>query len=285
MDRRLEPLIERGAGGVRYFTYELFEPFLNLTNAVTTRLGGRSAAPFDSLNMGFHVGDDPDSVLENRAIVAQVLGFEPESLTVASQVHGAAVAALRLRDRGRGSVDAADAIPGTDAMITNETDVPLAILVADCVAISLYDPVKNAIGMVHAGWKGTLARVAEAAVRRMTDEYGSDPAEIVAGLSPAIGPCHYEIGSDVASSYQSAFGEDASRMIVTGSNGTLRLDIWEANVHQLLRAGVVGPRIGASRRCTACEPERFYSYRRDGVRTGRFCGVIMLHSSRRRLYY
>jgi YfiH family protein len=285
MDRRPEPLIERSAGDVRYFTYELFEPFLNLTNVVTTRAAGRSVAPFDSLNFGFHVGDDPDAVLENRAIVAQLLGFEPEWLTVASQIHGAAVAAVRPRDRGRGSVDAADAIPGTDAMITNETDVPLAILVADCVAISLYDPVGNAIGMVHAGWKGTLARIVEAAVRRMKDEYGSDPGNIVAGLSPAIGPCHYEIGEDVAGSYRSAFGEDASRMIMAGPDGTLRLDLWEANVHQLLRSGVPEFRIGASRRCTACAPELFYSYRRDGVRTGRFCGVIMLHSSRRRLYY
>jgi YfiH family protein len=281
---RVERMIERVTGGIRYLTYDLFEPFLNVTNVITTRVGGTSAAPYESLNLGLHVGDDPDAVLENRALVAQALGFEPDALTAASQVHGASTSLVRSRDRGRGAVDADDAIPGTDALVTNEPDLPLAIQVADCVVVSLYDPRKNAMGVVHAGWKGTLARIAEATIQRMSEEFGSDPADIVAGLSPAIGPCHYEVGQDVADSYRSAFGEDAARVIVAAPDGRCRLDLWEANALQLVRSGVSDTRMTSARVCTACSPELFYSYRRDGGRTGRFAGIMVLHYTGRRVY-
>ena len=275
---------EHNAAGARFYTYGVFEPYLNVTNAVTTRVRGRSESPYESLNLGLHVGDDPDTVLENRAIVAQVLGFEPESFTVAEQVHGSSVAVIRSRDRGKGAVVAEDAIRGADAMITNEPDLPLAILVADCVAVSLYDPRKNVIGIVHAGWKGTLARIVEKTLAAMIGEYGTKPADVVAGVSPAVGPCHYPVGEDVAGAYRDSFGADAAAIVRADSQNHVTLDLWEANLFQLIGTGVPRANIDASGMCAACSPELFYSYRRDGVRTGRFAGIIRLHYTGRRVY-
>ena len=275
---------EHDAAGVRFLTYDLFEPRLNVTNVVTTRVRGGSPPPYESLNLGLHVGDDPDAVLENRALVAQVLGFEPEAFTAAEQLHGSSVAVIRSGDRGKGAVIETDAVRGADAMITNEPDLPLAILVADCVAISLYDSRKNAIGIVHAGWKGTLARIVEKAVAAMNREYDTKPGDVVAGLSPAIGPCHYPVGEEVAGEFRVSFGASAAAIVRPDPEGGDSLDLWEANLLQLIGAGVPRENIEASRMCTACRTELFYSYRRDGVRTGRFAGIIRLHYTGRRSY-
>jgi YfiH family protein len=269
-------MIEHNAAGIRYFTYGLFEPYLNVTNVVTTRLGGRSGPPYDSLNLALHVGDDPDAVLENRAIVAQVLGFEPEAMTLAEQVHGSSVVVVRPADRGKGAVIEDDAVSDTDAMITDEADLPLAVLVADCVAVSLYDPGKIVIGVAHAGWKGTLGRVVEKTIEAMAAAYGTNPGDVLAGLGPSIGSCHYEVGREIAQAYGETFGEDAARFLLEDPRGSFRLDLRKANSHQLRRAGVSSDHIEVGGPCTACSPDLFYSHRRDGPRTGRIAGVISL---------
>jgi purine-nucleoside/S-methyl-5'-thioadenosine phosphorylase / adenosine deaminase len=277
-------MIEHDIAGTRYFTYDVFDPYVNVTNAVTTRHRGQSKPPFHTLNLGFRSGDDPDAVLENRAVVAQILGFEPEALTLARQVHGSAVAVVRARDRGRGAVVEDDAFPKTDAMITNEADVPLGVLIADCAAVSFYDPGKSAIGIAHAGWKGTLARIVEKTIGAMAAAYGSEPPDIVAGVSPCVGACHYEVGAEVAEAYRGVFGEEAAYFLTKDPRGSYRLHLTEANRRQLLQAGIAADKIETSGLCTACTRELFYSYRRDGARTGRFAGIIVLHRTGHRLY-
>lgn len=277
-------MIERSVAGIHYLAYDLFDPFVKVTNVVTTRRGGLSGPPYDALNLALHVGDDPDTVLENRAIAAQVLGFEPEAWTFGEQVHGAEVAVVRGPDRGRGAVDETDAIAGADALVTNEPGVPLGILVADCVAVSLYDPARHAAGIAHAGWKGTLARIVEKTLKAMSDAFGTDPADVVAGLGPAVGPCHYTVGAEVCEAYARGFGEDAGRFLTADADGVGRLDLRAANALQLRRAGVAGDRIEAAGLCTACTPALFYSHRRDAPRTGRIAGVIMLHRAGPRPY-
>lgn len=277
-------MTEHDIAGNRFFTYGVFEPFVNVTNVVTTRRRGYSKSPFDTLNLGFRSGDDPDAVLENRAAVAQILGFEPEAFTLPRQVHGSSVVVVRARDRGKGAVIEDDAFRDTDAMITNEADVPLAVLVADCAAVSFYDPGKNAIAIAHAGWKGTLARIVEKTVDAMAAAFGSKPADIVAGVGPCVGACHYEVGAEVAEAYRGAFGVEAAHFLSVEGRGSYRLDLTEANRRQLLHAGVAADRIETSGLCTACTPELFFSYRRDGARTGRFAGIIVLHRTGRRVY-
>jgi YfiH family protein len=275
---------EHARAGIRFLTYGVFEPYLNVTNVVTTRAGGASAAPYEGLNFGFRSGDDPGAVLENRAAVAQILGIEPEFYTAAEQVHGSAVALVRAADRGRGAVAWEDTLRGMDALVTNEPGLPLVILTADCVAISMYDTRGNAVAMVHAGWKGTLGRIVEKTLAVMSSEYGTRPADVVAGLSPAVGPCHYQVGEEVAASFRTEFGPDAEDFFVKGDAGRIALDLWKANLAQLAAAGVPPDRAEAGRLCSACDPARFYSYRRDGERTGRMAGIIELRYTGRRSY-
>ncbi len=277
-------MTEHNVAGIRYLTYDLFEPYAKVTNVVTTRHRGSSRPPYDTLNLGLHVGDDPDAVLENRAVVAQILGFEPEALTLADQVHGSAVAVVGAADQGKGSVVADDAMKGIDALATDEPGIPLGILIADCVAVSFYDPARHIVGVAHAGWKGTLARIVEKTVKTMSDVFGTDPADILAGLSPSVGKCHFVVGRDVADAYVAEFGEDAVRFLDEGAGGVWRLDLWQANAEQLCAIGVPGDRIEVGGQCTACTPALFYSHRRDGSGTGRIAGIVMLHSTGRRLY-
>jgi hypothetical protein len=277
-------MIEHTVAGVQYLTYEIFDPFVKVTNAVTTRHRGSSRPPYDTLNLGLHVGDDTDAVLENRAIVAEVLGFDPEAWTLGEQVHGAGVAVVRAGDSGRGAVTEDDALGGADALVTNEPGVPLGILIADCVAVSLYDPARHVAAIAHAGWKGTLGRIAEKTVGVMSSVFGTDPSDIVAGLSPSVGKCHYTVGREVADAYVEEFGSDASRFLDEGATGEWQLDLPGAIDVQLLRSGVREGRIENAGRCTACEAPLFFSYRGQGPRTGRFAGIIMLHSAGRRFY-
>jgi YfiH family protein len=277
-------MIHHNVSGIQYLTYDLFEPYVKATNVVTTRHRGSSLPPFDTLNVGLHVGDDPDAVLENRAAVAQILGFEPEALTLAEQVHGAVVAVVAAGDQGRGSVVEDDALGGADALVTNEPQIPLGILIADCVAVSLYDPARHVVGIAHAGWKGTLARIVEKTVEKMSGEFGTNPKNLVAGLSPSVGRCHYVVGPEVADAYVEEFGDDSCGFVEEEPAGARRLDLWAANRHQLRAAGVPESQIETGGLCTACNPGLFYSYRRDGARTGRIAGIVMLHAGGSRMY-
>jgi len=278
-------MLDHRIGDLHFLSYELFEPVRNVINIVTTREGGRGSGEFAALNLALHVGEDPDVTLENRALVAMGMGFEPESLTVAEQVHGSVIAAVSTAERGRGAVFTDDAISATDAMITNAPDVPLMILVADCVAISLYDPRHRAIGLVHAGWRGTLGRIAEKAVAQMKQTYQTEPADLLVGLSPAISPGEYEVGDEVHDAFVEAFGRrEARRFIQEDMNGVCYLDLWTANARQLEGAGVKPAQIANSEICTVLDPKRFYSHRRDAGRTGRFAAVMMIVGSGDRSY-
>lgn len=181
----------RRRGGLDVLTWPSFDG-LDLDALVTTRRGGVSRDAYASLNLGLHVGDDEAAVLENRRRAAAALGAAPGEAVFARQIHGRNVHVVTAADRGRGSLSTADAIPGTDALVTAEPGIALAIMVADCAPIILYDPVAHVLACVHAGWRGTLARVGEAAVAAMR-RLGSRPADIVAGIGPAVSPDRYQV--------------------------------------------------------------------------------------------
>lgn len=278
-------MLEHDGGGVKFFSFKLFESIHNLTSVVTTRLGGESEAAYEALNLALHVGDDPDRVLENRARVAQVLGFEPEWFTVGQQVHGAEVANVERSDRGRGAVVETDALAGVDALITRAHDTPLMVLVADCVALCLYDPARAAIGLAHAGWKGTLARVAERTIEAMSRSFGTEPGDVMAAIAPSIGRGHYEVGQDVFDAYVDGFGRKTAQVFLQEDmDGTCYLDLWSANEFQLRAAGLKPENIAVTEMCTACHPDLFFSHRMENGQTGRFAAVMMLHAGMDRPY-
>jgi polyphenol oxidase len=236
--------------------------------SVTGRDGGVSAPPWDSLNLAFHVGDDPAAVRENRRRACAALGVDPDRLTVAVQVHGASVAIVDDELAGTGA--SAEAVGFEhDALLTDVPGLPLAVLAADCVPLALHDPVRRVVGVVHAGRPGTCAHVARAAVAAMVDRYGCRPDDVRAGLGPSIGPCSYEVGPAEVSRVQAEFpGVD---LVSPTDGGHGFVDLWSANVHELVDAGLRPERIELSdvdtRRATAA----FFS-----DRAARPCGRHML---------
>lgn len=235
-------------------------------HAVATRLGGVSRGPFASLNMSRSVGDAPEDVLLNRRRLCQAVGVRPEELVTAGLVHG--TRALPVGPAARGHL-----MLGTDALVTAVAGVPLMLCFADCVPIILYDPVRHAVGLVHAGWRGTLAGVAAAAVQQMVASYGSRPADLRAAIGPAIGPCCYEVGPEVVARARATFS-DAASLLSDVQGNRAHFNLWEANRRLLLAAGV--SQVEVAGLCTACHRDEFFSHRGDGGRTGRFGVVVML---------
>lgn len=225
--------------------------------AFTERSGGVSEGPFASLNLGLRAGDDPGRAQENRRRLASAMGLE--AFAVGRQVHGTRVGRVGARRAGAGFADPADAFPGTDALTTARPGVGVAVLTADCVPVALGDPGTGRVSVIHAGWRGTAAGVIGAALRAFPD-----PARLLAAVGPAIGPDHYEVGREVLEAVNGPAGGTA---VARGRGPKVRLDL-PATVVGLLRAAGVREVEWDAALCTACAPDRFFSYRRDG-RTGR----------------
>ena len=201
----------RAAGALSLLTWPALDAS-GVDAAVTARDGGVSSGPYATLNLSLSVGDDPARVLENRRRLAAALGARPADFVFARQVHGAGVRIVGEADRGSGAFRLDDAIADTDALVTTSPGVVLAILTADCVPIVLHDPVAGVLACVHAGWRGTVARVCAAAVAAMTS-LGSRPADVIAGLGPAASPARYQVGPDVHHAVTQAFGPAAAAFI------------------------------------------------------------------------
>jgi len=254
-------------------TWPVFDAF-DVDVLVTTRNGGVSAGPYASLNLGLHVGDEAADVLENRRRAAEALGANPDDFVFCNQAHGREVRLVTAADRGRGALVIADAISNTDALVTKDTGVALTVMVADCVPIVLYDPIAHVLACVHAGWRGTVARVSEAAVAAMRS-LGSEPANVLAGLGPAMSPDRYQVGQDVYQAAEAGFGESASQVIRPDGNGKWLFDLWTANRLVLREAGVPEHSMHVAEIPTGADPGLFFSDRE--VRPcGRFAAMARL---------
>jgi YfiH family protein len=234
----------------------------------TTRAGGVSAAPYDSLNMGGKWGDAPESVAENRRRITRAAGAP---LYVASQVHGVFIARVRA-----GDAPADIAQLQADGLCSDRSDVALAVFVADCVPAVVVDPRTGAFAAVHAGWRGTLAGVLPAAVRALGEHFGARPADLRVALGPAIGPCCFEVGSEVVAAFEAGLpGAIAAGVIVAGqAGGKPHIDLKAANRLLLERAGLDPAAIDAGVECTSSDRARFFSYRRDKGQTGQHLGFV-----------
>jgi YfiH family protein len=223
-------------------------------------------------NFGLHVGDDPARVVANRERFFTRHGLALEDSVWCGQVHEDRVHVVRAGDRGRGARAQATAIPGTDALVTDEPGVALCLLTADCVPVALYDPEHAAIGLAHAGWPGTVARIASRTLAVMRATYGTEPSAVRAGIGPSIAPDRYEVGGDVIARARAAYGDE---VLADLGGGKALFDLWRANALDLERAGVerieiVGVGTG----------DAFFSHRLDqrspGTHTGRFATVVTL---------
>jgi YfiH family protein len=255
-----------------FYQFEELTPYTDLVHGVFTRLGGVSGAPFASLNVGLTVGDPVDNVYANRQRVASALGFSDDDAFTTWQVHGADV--IVQRDRRPQSWPP----PKADAIVTAERDLPLTMRYADCVPLVFYDPRQHAIGIAHAGWRGTLAGVGPATVRTMEAAFGSQPDDIVAGIGPSIGPCCYEVGPEVVEQVAGVFEDTGGLFEHKAGNGkNAHLNLWAANERLLRDAGVM--HIEVSGLCTASMTDEFFSHRAEHGQTGRFAAAIMLRGA------
>lgn len=255
-------------GSIRYFQFNIFRDHA-LLQGIFTRHGGVSPDPWSSLNVGGTVGDDPDRVQENRRRVFESMGRSIATLHDVWQVHSADV--VHAREPRRETP-----LQQADILISATPETTLFMRFADCVPIFLFDPRRKAIGMVHAGWLGTVRRAAEVAVQAMTREFGCEPKDILAGIGPSIGPDHYEVGIDVIEQFRSSFGSHADDFIST-INARTYLDLWSANRHLLEEQGVAEVEIAGI--CTACMNEDWFSHRTEHGRTGRFAALLSLEST------
>jgi YfiH family protein len=243
------------------------------TVVVTTRTGGVSAVPYEGLNLGFHVGDDPAAVAENRAVFWTAAAPVLPAPVLAEQVHGARVALVDTADAGRGWHAQQTAIPAADALVTRAAGLPLAVLVADCAPVAIVAP-NGVLAVVHAGWRGLVAGVLPAALRQIEALGGASPRDCQAVVGPCIRGCCYEVGEAVWRHFPASCLAPASRP------NAHRLDLAGATLHQLRDAGVPDGQIRAFGLCTACQPELFFSHRRATKQglpsTGRMALVALL---------
>ena len=238
-----------------------------IPHGVFTRRGGVSPPPWESLNLGSTVGDERARVQENLRRMFAALARPLESRYDVWLVHGArVVCATGPRPDGRPHIQA-------DAILTNRPDLTLVMRYADCVPILLADPVRRVVGIVHAGWQGTVLGVTRQAVEQMVACYGSRPADILAAIGPSIGPDHYEVGPEVAAQVRAAFGERAAELLPR-PQGRIHFDLWAANRLLLEQAGV--RHIEVAEICTACHLDDWYSHRAEKGKTGRFGAAIGL---------
>ncbi|MBP3517941.1 MAG: peptidoglycan editing factor PgeF [Parabacteroides sp.] len=248
----------------------------SISHFVTTRQGGVSKGAYASFNPGEYSGDDPEAVRANRKLLSEAIGIPAERVLAPFQVHGA-----EIRPIGPGFLSLPEDeqrlyMHGVDALATNVPEVCVAVSTADCVPVLLYAPDVRAVAAVHAGWRGTVQRIAAKSVRFLVDEYGADPRFMKAGIAPSIGPDAFEVGEEVVEAFRAAGFEMLriqKRNIVTGK---AHIDLWEANRLQLLAGGLSAENIELAGICTYTHPDEFFSARRLGVKSGRILSGIMI---------
>lgn len=238
-------------------------------NACSCRLHGESDVVPGTLNLALHVGDDVEKVLRNRKAFAEAIGVDASRFTTCQQVHGSKIVQVTKELVGSGAKDFATTIADTDALITNLSEVPLMLFYADCVPVLLADLETGAVGLAHAGWRGTVADIGAKTLAAMGEVFGTKPENVLAAIGPSIGACCYEVDDfvrDQASGYEKFFAPKGG--------GKYQLDLWGMNVKQLVEAGVPQENINVAGVCTNDNVELFCSYRAEQGKTGRM-GVCL----------
>ncbi len=267
-------IIKREIEGVAFYACTDLA-WAGVRHGFSTRQGGVSPAPWDSLNLGASRGDDPANVQLNFNRFCSVIGTDDKALVKNHQVHGTVI-----RPVTRADILPDPAQPGTfeaDGLVTDEPEVCLTIFSGDCIPILLYDPVRRCIAAAHAGWRGTAAGIAARAVETMVRDYGCQVGNILAAIGPGIGPCCFETHGDVPDGLRAGLGEDAAPFIrPLSKTGKFSVDLKGANARFLERAGLAPEHIAVCSACTACCLDEFWSHRVQGGQRGSMAAMIQL---------
>ncbi|MFB5759324.1 peptidoglycan editing factor PgeF [Paenibacillus medicaginis] len=284
----LEPIVVEGPPGAEtpvprlLFIEAWQEQSPGLTAGFTSRRGGVGKQPYSSLNCALHVGENPDTVIANRELIARKLGFEPEAWTCGEQVHGNRVVAVKEEDRGRGFLNRESALQDVDGLVTDVPGILLTSFYADCVPLYFIDPVRQVVGLAHAGWKGTVAEIAAHMVETMVEEYGSKREDLRAAIGPSIGLCCYEVDGAVMDKIMALESGMPGSEVWEGSvyttlgGGKWMLDLKQCNRQIMMKAGILPTHIECTTLCTSCNNDLFFSHRKEKGLTGRMASWIGL---------
>lgn len=243
----------------------------SLVAGFTTRNGGSSRPPFNSLNLGFNSGDQMSQVEANRAALARAFDTEPHLLLTVNQVHGSEILVI---DQSNPEVSHFQRV-ASDAIITNQRNILIGILVADCFPVILYDQKRHVAGVVHLGWRGTAAGLLGRTIKAMQEIFGCLPTDLRAAIGPGIAAHRYEVDRPVRDAFRQGVGQ-WQRIATEVSLGHWQLDLQKSALLQLEESGLSRPSIDVVTECTCCHKETFFSYRRDEGRTGRQMGFALL---------
>jgi polyphenol oxidase len=262
-------MIEKEFSTLPLWQFKSLSAHSDLVHFVSGRAGGSSKGEKGRLNLSFMVGDDPKLVMENRKRLAGSLSIDPDKLLFPQQTHSLHVKSV---SHDTSEKDLSD----TDALITDCKGICISVMSADCVPVLLYDPLKKVVAAVHAGWRGTVGKIAGLTVKAMNGQYGCRPIDLVACIGPSIGPQIYEVGEEVISSVKNSFVSTDGLLIGDHGSGKALFNLWEANKRQLTELGIPDSSIEVAGMCTFQHSETFFSARRSKNQAGRFAAGIMM---------
>jgi len=271
--------MENNICGVHFLSVPSFDETGICRTCFSTRLGGVSKPPLDSMNLGFGRGDIRENVIQNYLSLGNAAGFDAKSLVAFTQVHKNDVCVATAADAGEAFLPAKREF---DAVITNTPSLPIGTYHADCVPVFLLDPVNRAVGIAHAGWRGTAMRTPAYAVAAMAENFGSNPRDILAAIGPAIGKCCFETDGEVPAAMTETFGSAARNHITDDANGKFHVDLPMLNVLSLLDSGIKDENITLSNECTRCKNDLYWSHRATGGVRGAMAAIITLREETKR---
>lgn len=269
-------LQENQVGEVLFLTYPILDQTGIVKHGFSTRIGGVSEGYLGSMNLSFTRGDKEEAVRENYMRMAKALRVDADSFVFSQQTHTTNVRAVSFQDKGRGLLTPLT-YQDVDGLITNVPGLTLTTFYADCVPLYFVDPVHKAIGLSHSGWRGTVGRMGAVTLQRMQEEYGTDPANVIAAIGPSICQDCYEVSEDVIQEFQNAFEPKFHKQLFyRKENGKYQLNLWAANEIVLTEAGVPREQIAITNVCTCCNGDKLFSHRASQGRRGNLAAFLAL---------
>ena len=269
---KLEPFQQNNESFLTLTNWKSIQPSLQV--GFTTRLGGISESPFQSFNLGLHVPDNEQDIIENRKLLAKRLGIPIENWVSGEQVHATNIAITGDTDKGKGALSYSESLPNIDGLITNQKGVLCTAFYADCVPLFFFDPDSGYIGIAHAGWKGTVDRIGAKMIEKL-EKVGANIQTLKVAIGPCISKSAYQVDDHVIKNLTAKQRDHTTKK---QANNHYLLDLKKLNVEILLQSGILRHNIEITNYCTFRDKEMFFSHRRDHGKTGRMLGFIGFQS-------
>ena len=266
--RDTDSIQQRQKGELEYLVFPKLEETGVVEHLFTTRTGGVSNGIYSTMNLSFSRGDDLECVRENYRRIGEVLGTDPEHMVASKQTHTTNIHLVTKADAGNG-ITRPSVYDDIDGLATDIPGIALVTFYADCVPLYFVDPKRRVVGLSHSGWRGTVQKIGNVTIRKMTEEYGCDPGDILAAVGPSICQECYEVSEDVIERVKNAFDRKYwDGLFYRKADGKYQLNLWEANRIVFLESGIQPEHISLPNLCTCCNPELLFSHRASHGKRG-----------------